>query len=78
MKKKGITDDKNYYNLSNLDDEMDELSKIVGKLESEQDEEKINPSQDELDRLQEVLTNLENQSTVVSDGLKRLTYTKNA
>ena len=29
MKKKAIIDDKNYYNLSNLDDEMDELSKIV-------------------------------------------------
>lgn len=70
-----IEDDENP-EMSDID--IDELSKIVGKLESEQDEEKINPSQDELDRLQEVLTNLENQSTVVSDGLKRLTYTKNA
>lgn len=46
------------------EEELIELSKEVGKVEAEQVEEKINPSPEELERLEKALKNLEEKSKI--------------
>jgi hypothetical protein len=65
-----------------IDIDIEQLSREIGKKEYQNTEEKINPTPEELEELQRKLSELQNQSSsdVVnedSDGLKRLSYTKN-
>ena len=66
------------------EEEVIELSKKAGMIEAEQVEEKINPTPEDLVRLEEALKNLEEKSKIeepvdeeTQGKIKRLSYTKN-
>lgn len=65
---------------ANID--IDQLSREIGKQELQNSEEKINPTPEELEELKRKLSELQNRplSEIIkedSDGLRRLSYTKN-
>ena len=62
--------------------DIDQLSREIGKQESQNSEEKINPTPEELEELKRKLSELQNRplSEIIKedgDGLRRLSYTKN-
>lgn len=62
--------------------DIDQLSRQIGKQESQNSEEKINPTPEELEELKRKLSELQNRplSEIIKedgDGLRRLSYTKN-
>jgi CCR4-NOT transcriptional regulation complex NOT5 subunit len=66
------------------EEEVIELSKKAGMMEAEKVEEKINPTPEDLVRLEEALKNLEEKSKIeepvdeeTQGKIKRLSYTKN-
>jgi len=64
------------------DIDIDKLSREIGKQESQNSEEKINPTPEELEELKRKLSELQNRplSEIIkedNDGLRRLSYTKN-
>jgi hypothetical protein len=61
---------------------MDDLSREIGRRESQSTEDKINPTPEELEELKRKLSELQNRplSEIIKeekDGLRRLSYTKN-
>ena len=62
--------------------DIDQLSREIGKQESQNSKEKINPTPEELEELKRKLSELQNRplSEIIKedgDGLRRLSYTKN-
>lgn len=57
--------------------DLDKISKEAGKIEAKKTKEKINPTPEEIQKIEEVLVNLEKNPTPEGETIRRLSYTKN-